>query len=148
MQKGAVKCYAQKRKKFSPSISYGRYCLSLLGGPVFIYSFIYFITNSPVWGFLEKILLSSSSNLALNESNTRLNILPVYEMCHQIHTLMNVSFHSVSIPQVHRAFLKGILGFCVNPILSPFRLQGPSAWWSYGSRAWAYLEQRASFVSR
>lgn len=51
-------------------------------------------------------------------------------MCHQIHTLLNVPFsRSVYIPQVHRAFLKGILGFCVNPILSPYRLPGPSAWW-------------------
>lgn len=99
------------------------------GGPCF-YLFIYLFYNKlSCLGLLEKILLSSSSNLALNESNTRLNILPVYEMCHQIHTLINVSFfHGVSIPQVHRAFLKGILGFCVNPILSPYRLQGPSAW--------------------
>lgn len=91
------------------------------GGSVFTYLFIYIFYNKlSCLGLLENILISSSSNLALNERNAKLSILPVYEMCHQIHTLMNVSFfRSVYIPQVHRAFLKGILGFCVHPILSP-----------------------------
>lgn len=144
MQKGAVKCYPQKKEKFSPSISYGRYCQRLFWA---LLVFIHFITNSSVWGHLENVLLSCSSNVALNGSNARLTILPVYAMCDQSHTLMNLSFfQSIYIPKCTEHFWKESWAFVFRPFSPQIDGEGPSAWRSYWSRVWAYPEQCTSFV--
>lgn len=100
----------------SLSISYGRYCLSLSWALLlFIYDKLFCL------GCLELTVLSQSSNLALNGSKASPKILPVYEMCHQIHKLMSLShFGGWDLcSQVYWALLEGISGFCVNAVLAP-----------------------------
>lgn len=116
MQKGAVKCCPQKQHNGFPEYFYGRYCLSLSWALLlFIYDKLFCL------GCLELIVLSQSSNLALNGSKASPKILLVYEMCHQIHKLMSLShFGGWDLcSQVHWALLEGIPGFCGNAVLAP-----------------------------
>lgn len=70
------------------------------------------------------------------------DILPVDEICHQIHILVNLNhffFLGDLCSQVYRAFLKGMSGFCVNAVLAPHRAGRPQVHGEVmGSRLWAH----------
>lgn len=142
--KGGSKVLSTKKRKIFPQVFLMADIASLFWA---LLVFIHFITNSSVWGHLENVLLSCSSNVALNGSNARLTILPVYAMCDQIHKLMNLSFfQSIYIPKCTEHFWKESWAFAFMPFSPQINGEGPSAWRSSWSRAWAYPEQCTSFV--
>lgn len=95
-------------------------------------------------GHFKNTLLSCSSSPSLKGSNVALTILPVYDMCHQIHMMQSQSLGVFVFPSAQNTAGRN-LGFCVNAVLAPCRwarseghsgargqglgLSRPALWW-------------------